>query len=296
MNKRHLVFSFILATFPVFGEGEHLASMSYWDYHPLHSGGNTLWIGKAPLDSNDSGHLYFRKNNVFLNLLVPISKESYFFPRFDWVNFTLDWDKNLKFKETHFNYTQFGLTFFTRAIDDWRWILRAEYNIDIKHFSHPGTYGLFSGLIWGKYALYEKWNYHVGAFATIGLERTVVYPVIGLDFSPDKHWVIEAIFPIMYSLQYNIDKNWRVSIKGRPLKERYRVGASEFQPRSIFTYSSIGAEFNLRYERFLWLEIELYAGYNFGGNFYIKNQGGHKPLYTDLGGAPYAGASLDYGF
>lgn len=288
----------LCAIFPLFllGEEDELLSYSYWDFHPLHIGGNLIRIGGAPVDSNDHGHLYFRKNNAYLNLLVPINKNSYFFPRVEFNNFTLDWNQNPKFNETHFYYAQFSLMFYTTGLEDWRWILRADYNLDLEHFGHPTTYGLFSLLIWGKYQLHRKWSYHVGAMGSVGLEASPVYPIIGIDFSPNKKWVFEAVFPITYSIQYKLNKNWKFSIKGRPLKERFRVGSQEPQPRSVFNYSSIGTEFNIQYEQFLWLDVQVYAGYNFGGNFYIKNQFGRKALYTEVGGAPYGGASLDYGF
>lgn len=269
---------------------------SYWDIHPLHIGGNLLRLGKAPVDSNDNGHLYFRKSNAYLSMLVPINRHNFFFPRVEFNAFTLDWNQNPKFNETHFYYAQFGLTFYTTGLEQWRWILRADYNLDLEHFSQPGAYGYFSLLMWGKYELHKKWHYHVGAMGSVGLESHTVYPIIGIDFAPNQRWTFEAIFPIVYSVQYNLNKNWRFSIKGRPLKERFRVGTNEPQPRSVFNYSSIGTEFNVHYEQFLWLEIEAYIGYNFGGNFYIKNQSGHNALYTEVGGSPYAGVSLDYGF
>ena len=288
----------IFGLFPLLLLSDEEASMpySYWDFHPLHIGGNMIRIGGAPVESGDSGHLYFRKNNAYVNLLVPITRHSYLFPRIEFNNFTLDWNQNPKFKETHFYYAQFGLMFFTTELDNWRWILRADYNLDLEHFGHPAEYGLFSLLVWGKYELHKKWHYHVGVLGSVGLEGARVYPIIGIDFAPNKRWMFEAIFPITYSIQYKLDKNWHFSIKGRPLKERFRVGSHEPQPRSVFNYSTIGTEFNIHYEQFLWLEIEVYAGYDFGGNFYIKNQFGRNGLYTEVGGAPYAGASLDYGF
>lgn len=296
MKQIRKVLFFALAPLVLFGE-EDYSSMSYWDFHPLHIGGNMIRIGGAPVEAHDyGGHLYFRKNSAFVNLLVPVSRTTYFFPRFDFVNFTLDWNQNPKFNETHFYYAQFGLMFYSTGLENWRWIIRADYNIDLEHFSQGGKYGLFSGLVWGKYELNPRWSYHVGAFTTIGLEAAPVYPVIGFDYAPNKYWMLEAVFPILYSIQYKIDKNWKLAIKGRPLKERFRVSSKEPQPRSIFNYSSIGTEFSVKYEQFLWLEIELYGGYNFGGNFYIKDQSGHKPLYTEVSGAPYGGLSIDYGF
>ena len=69
------------------GDEDPIASYSYWDFHPLHIGDNMIRIGGASVDSDDyNGHLYFRKNSAYLNMLVPISRDSYFFPRVEfWI-------------------------------------------------------------------------------------------------------------------------------------------------------------------------------------------------------------------
>ncbi len=294
-KKSRWIFSFfLLLAAPLFGKEE--PSISFWEYHPLRIEANLIRIGKASVDSDEHGHLFFRKNTVFTTMLVPISKTSYLFPRVGWNNFTLNWNKNPKFNETHFYYAQFGLMFYTIGLEKWRWILRADYNLDLEHFNRPSYYGLFSALVWGAYELHKKWHYHIGATGYLGLEGDVIYPILGLDFSPNKYWTFEAIFPLTYSIQYKLNKSWRFSIKGRPLKERFRVGSHQPQPRSVFNYSSVGTEANIHYELGRRLELEVYGGYNFGGNFYIKNQTGHNPLYTEIDGAPYGGATVDFGF
>lgn len=292
--KRLLIF-FFLSFFSLYAEEEK----TYWQYHPLHVGGNAIWVGKAEVEDQKTdkkrGHLNFQKENAYVVLLVPVSHTSYFFPRIEWNTFVLDWNENPKFNQTRFYYWQFGLTFYTIAIEKWRWILRADYNLDTKHFSHPGSYGLLTSLLWGSYQIHRKWHYHIGALGYVGIQGDQIYPVIGFDFAPNKKWFFQAIFPIVYSIDYNLDR-WRFSLRGRPLRERFRSGNSGAQPHSIFSYSTMGCEFNVRYEIIRKFEFEIYGGYNLGGSFYIKDRAGRKPLYTAVQGAPYAGVNLDYGF
>jgi hypothetical protein len=160
----------------------------------------------------------------------------------------------------------------------------------------PGLYSLFSGLLWGKYHLFKKWHYHVGVLGYSGLEGAFVYPVIGLDFAPTEKWLLEAIFPITYGVSYKINPSWTIAAKGRPLKERLRVGSNEPQPRSVTSYSSVGNELNVKYEYGDKFSVEMYGGYNYGGNFYIKNQHGEQSLYTKVQGAPYVGGVVEYAF
>lgn len=290
--KRYLLLIFACS---LFAQEENA---SYWDFHPLHAGGNAIAFGRADVtlkNGPEDGTLLFNKGNAFIQLLVPVSRTSYFFPRVEWNTFTMDWNKNPKFSQTHFHYLQFALAFLSTAVEKWRWVARADYNLDIKHFAHPAMYGLFSALLWGTHEV-RKWHIHVGALGYTGLEGEMVYPVVGVDYAPNKKWLFQAVFPITYSIEYALNPEWRLSLKGRPLKERFRTGRLEPQPRSVFSYTSVGAELNLHYEKFLRVEFEIYGGYNFGGDFYIKDREGHFPLYTTFGGAPYGGATLNYGF
>lgn len=288
----------LLAALRIFAQEYQLEEKSFWDYHPLHIGGNLIFIGPGKVDLKNGGQdgkLTFNKENAFCYFLLPISKCSFFLPRVEWNTFEMDWNHNPRFQETRFHYMQFALTFFSQAVEAWRWIARIDYNVDTKHFSSPRTYGLFSALLWGTHEVNERWHYHVGALGYTGFEGQQIYPIIGFDYAPNKKWMFQAIFPMNYSIEYGLNDRWRLALKARPLKERFRAGKLGPSPRSVFSYSTMGAEFNVHYERFLQLEIELFAGYNFGGSFYIKDKTGENPLYTHLKGAPYCGASLNWG-
>lgn len=289
-------FCFIFFAFAAFAQEQEF---SYWDVHPIHAGGNAILIGHADVEYKDgtkAGDLLFNKENVFLYGFLPISKLSFLMPRVEWNTFEMNWDQNPKFNDTRFEFVQFALTFMTLALEKWRWIMRADANFDMDHFTQYSDYGLFSGLLWGAYELHPKWHYHVGALGYLGLDGEIVYPVIGIDWSPNKRWTFQAIFPMIYSIERNFTPEWKLSLKIRPLKERFRVGNDQPQPQSVFCYSTMGAEMNLRYEKFLRCEAEIFGGYNFGGSFYIKDKNGGQAVYTTVQSAPYVGASFNWGF
>ncbi len=285
----------LLACSALFAEEEK--TYTYWDAHPFRFGANAIALGNADVsDVPEKGHLNYQKYNVYTTVLLPISKTSYFFPRVEWNYFKLNWDKNPRFSQDTFNYMQFALTYYTTMFEKWRWIMRGSYNIATNHFSEPHDYGLFEGLVWGTYEFHRKWHYHIGAFGYTGFESRQMYPVIGLDWSPDKKWTFLIVFPIDYAIQYKVGENWRFSLKGRPLRERFRTDDNKTETRAIFNYSSMGGELNAHYERFLRLELDAYVGYNFGGSYYLKNAQGHQPIYTSVGGSIYGGASCEFDF
>ena len=101
--------------------------VTYWSIHPLHVGGNAVALGKAKItDTPYGGELQFVKAMGFVDLLLPITPKTYFFPRYEWNTFTMNWDKNPKFNTTQFYYSQFSLTFYTNDLEDWRWIARGQ--------------------------------------------------------------------------------------------------------------------------------------------------------------------------
>lgn len=275
-----------------------LSAESLWDYHPIHVGGNAIAVGPADVtvrsESVSQGSLTYNKENVYIYALLPINRTSYFFPRVEWNTFSLSWDQNPKFQETRFNYIQFALTFLSTGLDHWRWIARADYNMDTKHFTER-KYALFSALLWGTHEIHRKWHFHIGALGYTGFAGQEVYPLIGVDFAPNKKWFFQLVFPVTYSIEYALTSEWRFALKARPLKERFRTDAHQPQPESVFSYSTTGVECNIHYEKFLRLEVELFGGYSFGGAFYIKDQRGNNPLYTDTSGSLYGGASLNWG-
>lgn len=301
--RKKIFFTTILATTALFSyEDDELEQHSLWYYHPLHVGLQCIRNGKADCERHGGdihlhhlGNLHYRKSNAFVSMMLPINRNHIFFPQFQINYVTFDWNKNPKFNETHFYYLQFDLMYYTTALDRWKWIVRFDYNLQTEHLDHPGEYSLYNGLIWGSYQIHRKWHYHIGALGYAGLEGYNIYPIIGADYAPGAHWLIEAIFPMKYSFAYKLS-DWSFALQMRPLKERLRCGSREPQHRSIFSYTSLGAEFNIRYERQLKIAVEGYAGYNLGGNFYIKNAQGKKPIYVDLDGAMYGGFSFDYGF
>lgn len=276
---------------------------NYWDAHPVHIGGQGLYIGSATAShvrgggvNVPHGHVRFNKSNAFLSVLVPFSEDTFFFPRVEYNYITFDWSSNPFFNQTHFQYLQFGITAYTKALEQWRWIAKFDYNIDPTHFDTPGPYSLYSWLLWGAHEINKQWHFHIGTVGSRGMRRTDFYPLLGIDYQPTQHWLLEAIFPINYAASYKPDNHWTLALKVRPLKERVRAGEDEPQPRSVVRYSSMGSELSIQYEIPLRLKVEVYGGLNTGGTFYIKNIHVDNALYADTGIAPYAGANLDFGF
>jgi hypothetical protein len=296
--KRFLIIAALIASTGFAAEEEQ---HSLWHYHPLHVGAQIIRTGQSdcyqtkPIHLVHDGYVRFNKSCVFMTMLAPINRNNIFIPQIQYNFVTFDWSRNPKFHKKDFSYFVFDLLFFSTSIDRWKWILRFDYNAQLEYSHHIGQYSLYNGLLWGSYQLHPKWHYHVGALGYVGMEGYNIYPIIGIDFAPNKRWFFQALFPINYSVEYKIS-DWTIAIKGRPLKERLRAGLHEPSPRAIFSYSSVGTELNIRFEKQLRFSCEGYAGYNCGGHLYVKNNNASHAIYSKFHGAFYGGGSIDYGF
>lgn len=271
---------------------------SFWEYHPLHLEGSAVFVAPSDISkSPEKGTLRFSKGETGAHFMVPLSKKSQFFPHLGWGTLTCDWNKNTLFREKNFSYYKTGMHFCTTAVENWRWIIGSTYTIDTKYASKIKTYGQLGTLIWGMHPITESLNVHIGSLFYIGLRRDdPVYPVIGLDYTINESWLIKAIFPLDYRVEYKVLPNLSLSLKARAFSERFRTGKNEAQPRSIFQYSATGGEINLQYQIEHRLDAQLFAGYQFGGTYYIKDQMAKTATYMGFSPAPYLGAKLDFGF
>ena len=233
-----------LVVFGLFGEEPtELRPASIWDYHPIHAGGNLIAVGNANVKQKGGepdGELTYNKANAYAYCFVPISRQSYFLPRVEWNAFTMDWDRNPKFHETHFQFVQFALTFLSTAVEKWRWIGRIDYNIDVKHFTHPKTYGLFSALLWGSHEFHRKWHYHVGALATPDSKDKKSIRSLDLTTPRIKNGCFKSSFRSPIPSNIRSIKSGAFRLKGGPLKSAFALASWIPNPAPYFATRAWG--------------------------------------------------------
>ncbi len=211
----------------------------------------------------------------------------------------LGWEKNPRFHQQDFNELLASLAWVSDALEGWRWTFQAatSVNADTINFSNSGVY---SALAWGRYCYSKHIGLHIGMAGFTGVKQTYTFPIIGFD-AHYANWLLQAIFPLDFSLKYSFTSNWFTSLVydtfGGPYRFPRRVeGGHGKYHDAIFEIHSTGVSWDFGYEsgKRIWASIG--AGWNFGGWILIKNARGHHGKYYKYDSAPYGLAKLALSF
>jgi hypothetical protein len=207
-----------------------------------------------------------------------------------------DWPDNPRFRGDDYNFAGASLAWVTTSLADWRWILGTAFTVDASSFDFGKT-GVYYGLMWGRCHHSDQLGLHLGWFGFAGVRNGYLLPIVGADWKWNKHWKLNAIFPVDLSLHYNFTDQWSLVLAGKTFGRPYRFpirahdGIGRFK-NGIFQVYSSGAELDLNYTLGNKVTAEIGGGWNFGGWIFVENSQGHHGKYFKYNGAPYAQANV----
>ena len=133
-----------------------------------------------------------------------------------------DWKENPAFTESTYNSLNFGIGTFSSALTNWLWKGGLYASVDTEEFDFT-HYALYSGTLWGRYTYSDNIDIHIGIHGNVGMKKDEVYPIIGLQYSPDNRWKLNLVYPQNLSAIYSLNDLWSVSLIGEFFKNRHRV-------------------------------------------------------------------------
>jgi hypothetical protein len=271
-------------------------SPSYWSIHPLHLGVKGQFSSSAKMKHKADGELSFYRADQYVDLLVPFNQKNFVIPKVEFSQFHIKWNENPYFTEDEFNYMRVGLTGLSKQINNFKLIGFAEYRFDLEHMNEVSTYGVFSGSVWGAYNLTNELNAHLGIYGYGEKIKSVVYPVLGLEYVPNEKWAIFAVFPLDYYVKYNFTKLWHGGVRGRTARETYRINDKQLSPHALLVQTSRGLEAFIEYEIPRKFHINVFLGAGLGGHIEIFDTNATKLVKNEFKSNTYGGISLNYGF
>lgn len=205
-----------------------------------------------------------------------------------WIGTEVAWNENPDFTETRFNYINGSIGAFTRAYPDWTWTATVGLFFDTEEFS-LADYTLYQITVWGKYAWFPCLEFDVGFIMELGLNKQKVWPILGLVYNPTDKWHLNAVYPLLIDLKYDLFKQLSIGGGFQFLRNRHRVGNDQPNPRCIFEYHTWGYEGNVLWKPLKNISIEGYAGSTFRGDLKITDSNDSHGRHFKYDAAPYAG-------
>jgi hypothetical protein len=267
---------------------------------PIHLAGRYRQIGRADFRTHHRGHLNYADayGALFYTHFLNEDNSLSWGVGYDYLK--LGWERNPRFREKNFNYAVASLGYVSTAVEKWRWIVNGGFSVDANNFDF-GPSAVYHGMLWGRYNIAECCRVHVGVLGWYGVKNGYALPIIGFDWKFWHDWTLAAIFPLDFSLNYAFNDHWSLEAAysgfGGPYKypRRAHEGINGFHDPIFMTYSR-GADLNLRYKFDHLFQINLGAGWNWGGWIFVEDENKNHGKYYHFESAPYAQGTVAFTF
>jgi hypothetical protein len=207
----------------------------------------------------------------------------------------LNWNKNPFFRRKDYDTLTVAGTYVTHRLDCWQWIVQLAMNIDADKWS-LSDYNTYDMLLWGRYTWNSCIGLHFGLYGETGIRLDRVWPVLGFDWTINEKWLINAIFPLNVSLQYQWNDGFALVMTCRFFNERHKAGDQGGYEKAVWRYQNTGADFAIVNNWCSWLKTGIHAGYTFGGKLKIANQRGHENHRFHFQPSAYFGGEISANF
>jgi hypothetical protein len=264
--------------------------------------GEADWIFKSRFTTpeNAGQRIGFSESDIFLSYtqLLNSCEGVGIGAGYSWTH--LDWDQNPFFSEENFPAVTFSVDGFSKRFPSWVW--KGSFSVDMQTDEFgDGDYNLYNLTIWGRYGFYNYYvsdlGLNIGFVGRTGLEQTIAWPIVGLDFHIYRDWKINVVYPVNMSLIYSLNDNWSLAFAGRIWNTRRRVSESEVLPKGIFEYRNSGVEFVVNYKYCDYANANFHVGSTVGtGDLKIVDSRNHTIRHNKFREAAYLGGAFDFKF
>lgn len=207
----------------------------------------------------------------------------------------LYWSENPLYQQKYFNNYCFALAGVTQRLCGWTWQGYASINMDSKNVG-LNNYSTYDLLMWGKYDYNDYVGVHVGFMGWTGLKIDKILPILGFDWTFCDKWTVSAVFPINISVIYAYSDCLNFTAAGRFFWNRHRLDENSRIPEGIWEYRNAGAELGVNYIWRQLVNLNIHAGWTFGGNVRISNKNHKHTRKYEFDGAPYVGGEASVRF
>lgn len=207
-----------------------------------------------------------------------------------YTNVNMVWNKNPYFSQHTFQTVNLTLGGFSERLCNWEWKGLAVANMNTSYWDND--YTNYDLTLYGRYSYTENFGIHCGFIAQTGMKMDRVYPIIGIDWTINKDWKLDLVFPIDIALSYYLTEEWSLAVAARFFDFRNRVNKHEPLSMAVFRYQSAGAEFAIEYDNDENITGTIHGGMILGGHLRIADRHNEHPKRLKFKTAPYGGANI----
>lgn len=199
-------------------------------------------------------HLLFSEDDATLSYILPTFCQTI-------LSFSLGYQYSL-YQTPLFNHTSFHNSFAALGFQN-NSLPCTTLQAEVSGYMGNGTLIYVTG--YGRYAFHD-FGFSLGAIYRTGIDSTRVWPIAGIDWTPNSTWDIHLVYPIDLSINYHLNTCWTFSCISRLLNNRQRLNGHAIQ------YENYGVELDATYEWNYIVFLQLGVGYLFAGQLSINGR------------------------
>ncbi len=245
--------------------------------------------------ANQGSKLSYSEAEISINYEEPREKQLSVMMDNSYFTANLDWKGNPYFSQTKFSSYKVKMGYAYPFDEYWTW--QAGFGADMQlgnfNLKRNTNYNLF---LWGRYNYDENTVFNVGILTWLGIKDTQVYPIIGVNYSYNEKWSVNAVFPFKGVVTYMVTEQFGTELAAKWAKLRRRLKSSEAISKGIFEYSSSSLELAGFYNFSAGFTIRGFAGTGFGTSLKVYNSDGKDKQLLKMNNPFFAGITIESEF
>ncbi|WP_201456766.1 hypothetical protein [Chlamydia sp. 17-3921] len=172
--------------------------------------------------------------------------------------------------KSYYNYILLSVGAYTLSMKNWQWSVMFSGLLDPENFKVG--YGLYQGILSGKYQATDKLSAVFGVINETGLHQEKAWPLIGVTYKFNENLTLNSIYPTNFSLEYHCTPVCDLGVSYRLTRFRKKLPKNNFSSSlGIFEYQGRAIEANVKLTPWPGSFIRGFYGWSLGSDISLAD-------------------------
>ncbi|SPN73576.1 hypothetical protein C10C_0407 [Chlamydia serpentis] len=197
--------------------------------------------------------------------------------------------------KSFYNYVLLSLGAYTVSLKNWQWSVILSGLLDPENIEMG--YGLYQGVLSGKYQATDKLSAVFGVINETGLHQEKAWPLVGVSYKATDQLTFNCIYPVNFSIDYRATPVCDLGLAYRLTRFRKKLHKNHLSSsRGIFEYQGREIEANVKLTPWPGSFVKGFYGWSIGNDISIADDHNNNKSSHSFKTAAFFGGSAVINF
>lgn len=197
--------------------------------------------------------------------------------------------------KSYYSYMLFSFGAYTLAMKNWQWSVIFSGLIDPENVEVG--YGLYQGVLSGKYQATDRLSAVFGVINETGLHQEKAWPLVGVTYKFDDNLTLNCIYPTNFSLEYRCTSVCDIGAAYRLTRFRKKLPKNSLpSAQGIFEYQGRAIEANIKLTPWPGSFIRGFYGWSLGSDISLADDHNNNKNTYPFKSSAFFGGSVKISF